>query len=171
MKLLESISNFKCAETNRILYICQHEYFYDTGYNVRKENDLVAYTSPSTTDRFNSSTSSKWRPRRRHWRFIVPLCRYMRDRWTDRNTRDSISLLLRTLSIGSADKLADRSIRRRGVAEWRAVRCVQRLSLHIDRGQPGGIAVANLTPIQHANTRVLGRSRSGHPSYPATSLT
>lgn len=56
----------------------------------------------------------------------------------------------------------DRSIHRRGVAEQRA-RSMQRLSLHIDRGRPGGIAVANLAPIQHANTRVLRRSRGGHP--------
>lgn len=55
-------------------------YFYtysDTGYK-KLENHLVAYTSgsPSTTDRFNSSTPSKCRPRRRRWRFIVPLCGY-----------------------------------------------------------------------------------------------
>lgn len=97
-------------------------------------------------------------------------CVGTRPRSMDRSQhRDSLSLLSRALSIESPDKPTDRSICRRGVAD--DARCVQRLSLHIDRGWPGGIAVANLAPIQHANTRVLGRSRSGHPLHRATSLT
>jgi len=34
------------------------------------------HMSPSPADRFNSSTPSKWRRRRRRWRFIGPPCRY-----------------------------------------------------------------------------------------------